>query len=343
MKQQREVITICDICERPYKSSRISPFICDDCLKKLNNFANNSSLYCNECMSEINKNEPYHIDDSGFIYCDACFSYSGSSSILPHRRKKFPLFYGDKSTMNFYGVELEADGGGKSNPKASKLLKLINNEQELIYIKSDNSLSKGIEIVTHPATLQFHQNDMPWEEITNSLKNMHYKSYKTSTCGLHIHINRTAFGNTEIERLPNLLRFVCVFERFWPELLQFSGRTSEEADKWASRYGIYNSPSQLLSKIQEDNTRNRCVNLRKQTTVEVRLFHGTLNPQFILAAIELVDYIRSISVSTTFSNILNLSWPVLLNGLTDSYPNLLACLKIAGMYKNDPVDTRIDI
>ena len=95
--------------------------------------------------------------------------------------------------MKFYGVEPEADGGGKSNPKASKLLKLINSKQELIYIKSDNSLSKGIEIVTHPATLQFHQNDMPWEEITDSLKSMHYKSYKTSTCGLHIHINGCVF------------------------------------------------------------------------------------------------------------------------------------------------------
>ncbi|WP_195462876.1 hypothetical protein [Anaerotruncus colihominis] len=146
MKQQREVVTVCDICEKPYKSGQVSPFTCDDCLKKLNKFTDDTLLHCNECMSEIHKGDQYHLDNSGLVYCDTCFNYN-----------------------------------------------------------------------------------------------------------------------------------------------------------------------------------------------------GTLNPQFILGAIELVDYIRSISVSTTFSNILNLSWPVLLNGLTDSYPNLVACLKIAGMYKNEPVDTRIDI
>ncbi len=52
-----------------------------------------------------------------------------------------------------------------------------------------------------------------------------YYSHKTSTCGLHFHVNRDSFGDTreiQDERISRVLYFV---EHNWEELLKFSRRT----------------------------------------------------------------------------------------------------------------------
>lgn len=113
--------------------------------------------------------------------------------------KPEPIFYGNDSSL-FIGVELELDDGGNDRGNARELTNVANAEDEYIYIKSDGSLDDGFEIVTHPMTLQFHKERMPWRELTSSALQLGYVSHKACTCGLHCHIlltdiseNKTAF------------------------------------------------------------------------------------------------------------------------------------------------------
>ena len=114
------------------------------------------------------------------------------SSAYPYRPD--PIFYGDGPL--YMGVEPEIDGAGESDSNARRLLNAVNGEGELVYCKHDGSLDDGFEIVTHPMTLAFHQTRMPWRIILQEAIDMGYSSHQACTCGLHVHVNRDAFGAT---------------------------------------------------------------------------------------------------------------------------------------------------
>ncbi len=96
--------------------------------------------------------------------------------------KPDPIFRGNGK--RYFGVELEIDNGGKDDDNACELLDTANRDCENIYIKTDSSLSDGLEIVTHPMTLDYHLNSMPWEDICDMALKLGYMSHKTKTSGI---------------------------------------------------------------------------------------------------------------------------------------------------------------
>lgn len=96
-------------------------------------------------------------------------------------------------------AELKIDGAGKDDDYAEELLDIANNDGEYIYIKSDGSLDDGMELVSHLMTLDYHK-DYCWSDIMRKAVSLGYRSHQTSTCGLHIHINRTAFSDNREEQ-----------------------------------------------------------------------------------------------------------------------------------------------
>ncbi len=116
-----------------------------------------------------------------------------------------PVFYGDSN--RYFGVELEIDGAGKDDDYADELLDIANADDEHIYIKSDSSLEDGMELVSHPMTLDYHKN-FCWEDVMSYAVRLGYRSHQTSTCGLHVHVNRDSFGldrDEQDEVIVNLL------------------------------------------------------------------------------------------------------------------------------------------
>lgn len=133
-------------------------------------------------------------EDEENPYCEQCYS-EYKDVIHCYSYKPTPQFYGEGPL--YMGVELEADDGGKSTANARKLLAVFNRDCAYGYIKSDGSLDDGLELVTHPCTLSEHQNKVPWEKVLQKFRALGYMSHQSRTCGLHVHVNRTAFGRTE--------------------------------------------------------------------------------------------------------------------------------------------------
>ncbi|MBE6950630.1 MAG: hypothetical protein E7451_04755 [Ruminococcaceae bacterium] len=69
----------------------------------------------------------------------------------------------------YMGVEIELDEGGESDNQARKLLEIANSETERIYCKHDGSLNDGFEVVSHPMTLAYHIEKMPWQSSVTTL------------------------------------------------------------------------------------------------------------------------------------------------------------------------------
>ena len=93
-------------------------------------------------------------------------------------------------------------------------------------------------MVSHPMLLDYHTNEMCWCKIFNNAIRLGCRSHNTTTCGLHVHVNRSAFGVTHDEQEDVISRIVYFAEDHWNELLRFSRRTEKSIMRWASRYGI---------------------------------------------------------------------------------------------------------
>jgi hypothetical protein len=192
---------ICDYCrERNYVS-------CDDCGELLHRDQDNyyvdegGTLYCEVCSESyaICENCGYwvYIDDvivdNDYYYCESCW-HALNNTIRDHSYKPDFVFYSFQNEKeNLYlGVELEIDDGGEDAENAKEILK---EGEDFIYIKHDGSLSAGLEIVSHPATLFYHLIKVNWGGILQKAKKLGYTSHDNERCGLHIHINRSFWGN----------------------------------------------------------------------------------------------------------------------------------------------------
>lgn len=170
----------------------------------------------------------YHFDDDEL--CESCYHEAHESSSI-HEYNYVPelIFHGEDSRR--FGVELEIDEGGKDRDNANTLLDIANRHATNLYIKSDGSPDDGLELVTHPMTLEYHLTEMPWENILHEAKRMHYLSHSAGTCGLHVHISRSAFGSCYDAQEQCIARLVFFVEKFWPELLRFSRRTQGQLNR----------------------------------------------------------------------------------------------------------------
>ena len=154
---------------------------------------------CSCCDALLHEDDAYHLD--GYDYCGECYhdEVDRNRSIHDYGYKPEPIFYGDSD--RYFGVELEIDNAGKDDENADEILAVANrNDTEHIYIKGDGSLDDGMELVTHPMSLDYHK-QFQWDEIMKKAIYLGYRSHQTSTCGLHVHVNRDCLGeNREIGR-----------------------------------------------------------------------------------------------------------------------------------------------
>ncbi len=219
-----------------------------------------------------------------------------------------------------------------------KLLNISNANAENLYIKTDGSLDEGLELVTHPMTLEYHLNEMPWAEVLRKAQSMGYLSHAAGTCGLHVHISRLAFGCTYEQQEAAIARLLYFVEKFWAELLRFSRRTQSQMNRWAARYGIRLTPSEQMNHAKNSCAgRYTAVNLTNSDTVEIRMFRGTLKLNTLKATLQMVNHLVEVAVSMSDAAVQDMSWFEFLDDINE--PELIQYLKERRLYVNEPVNT----
>ena len=281
-------------------------------------------------------------EDEDYPYCSHCFSEVGAGGIEDYFYKPKPIFYG--RAARFFGVELEIDGGGECSENADRVQAIANRPgMERIYCKHDGSLEDGFEIVTHPMTLDYHKKEMPWRAILDEARDMGYTSHQASTCGLHVHVNRTSFGQTQAEQDACIARVLYFFEKHWEELLRFSRRTEYQLNRWAARYGYKDQPREILDHAKKGGGGGRysSVNLMNEDTIEFRIFRGTLKYNTLIATLQLVDRVCDVAFLMTDKQLKAMSWTDFASGCTE--PELVQYLKERRLYVNEPVEGEVEV
>ena len=310
--------------------------LCEDCFQDY-------YCCCSDCGTTIHNDNAYYIDDDeDYPYCCNCYEqHCSHEHIHSYSYKPDPIFYGDGN--RYFGVELEIDVGGQDDSNAETLSEIANADGvKHIYIKRDGSLSDGMEIVTHPMSLEYHLTEMPWEDVMHKAVRMGYLSHKTSTCGLHIHVNKTTFGSNHEEQDECISRVLFFVERFWQELLKFSRRTEVQMTRWAARYGIKENPKATLDNAKKNYSgRYTCVNLTNYHTIEFRIFRGTLKYSTLVATLQLVNKICDIAISMSDEDITVLNWCDFVSSIEE--PELINYLKERRLYVNEPVECEEEV
>lgn len=330
--------------------------VCDRCGARIwreDNTGDNDIYLCRECFDDhyvrcsrceriIRETDAYWGDDDTALCFDCNREYNSRYAVQAYGYKPTPIFYGDST--RYLGVELELDCGGESDQNARTLMEIANSEEPHIYIKHDGSLDEGFEVTSHPMSLSYHLTTMPWAEVLSKARELGYKSHQARTCGLHIHVNRTAFGDTEKEQDEVIARILYFIEKNWDELKVASRRTARQLEQWCNRIGFQNQPKELLDTAKKNyrSIRYVALNLCNADTVEFRIFRGTLRYNTFAATLQLVHRICEVATCLSDEEVKNLSWSVFAAGCTQ-YPELVQYLKERRLFVNDPVEVEAEV
>ena len=371
MREHEEQTYTCSECGAVVDEGNLHTFdervLCDECLERLTVTCDNcgrriwrtdaecdsytalcSHCYeyhytsCEHCGRLIECDSANYDEDDDFLYCDECYRELQESLIKSYNYKPEPTYYGSGDL--FYGIELEVDKGGERSDYAEAILNVANKDNNYLYAKHDGSIDDGFEIVSHPMTLEYHTNIMNWSDVMEMALSLGYRSHQTYTCGLHIHVNRNAFGENYDTQEDAISRIVHFVEMHWNELLKFSRRTEANMNRWASRYGIANTAKDTYKNAKTKHCgRYVAVNLENYATIEFRLFRGTLKYKTFLATLQLVDEICNLAIKLSDKEVESMSWSDFVGQIDSGKSELIEYLKAKRLYVNEPVEIETEV
>jgi hypothetical protein len=211
-------------------------------------------------------------------------------------------FFGDNNDLHL-GVELEVDNGGENGYNAGVIAGILGFGHA--YYMHDGSLSDGFEIATHPMTLDYHMSiEQRYRDAFGVLTAMGYKSHNTSTCGMHIHFDRSFLGRDSRTRALKASYLAIIMERNWEKFVKFSRRRYDRVEQWANKLDLIKD---IYADDTDDDARDKfsdkygngdkyvALNTSHSHTYELRIFRGTLKPETYLATLQFVDNLVRVS------------------------------------------------
>lgn len=270
--------------------------VCEQC--RYDNYSE-----CDYCGNIVHNDYIYY-DDYDNVYCEDCWENNQRGLIWDyHVRPKYNLF-GD--TSHTYGIELEVDtmqdvNHIDRNEAAQKVQEHLGEDH--VYFNEDGSLSySGFEIITHPHSMR-ELLALDWENTFKDLSHDGFRSHQAKTCGLHIHIGRTNFGNTEEEQNTNIAKLYVFFNKWWVDIVKMSRRTNYQL-RWCNKNDMQGvdlsvdnwHESSDIEKIKgiverKSGDHSVAINNSNHNTVEIRVPRGTLKYSTFRATLLFFEHI----------------------------------------------------
>lgn len=302
---------------------------------------------CGRCQDDL-----HYCEDCEESYCSD-YSHSdcgdgayGASGLLhSYSYKPTPVFRNLSETIpagahsrTYLGFELEVNASADLLSSCT----LSDNDGDLTYCKEDGSVSRGFEIVSHPATLGWWAQN--WDTVETMLSALRNSGASAEDNGIHVHVSRKAFSSRS-----HLARFILMVDRNSDALIDLARR---ESAQWA-QFGMARREVRHRAARRDSTDRHRfsaalmhitsgtgkgawqnegtyalarycAVNLQNAKTVELRIWEGTLDSQELLAALALVsalvEFTRDLCVQECMAGALDLET----GGLSDYLERAIA-------------------
>jgi hypothetical protein len=294
----------CDVCDVPtnsdygqtlYRGNGNDEWCCDSCLSDI------STIECHRCSQVTDADDPCCDTEENGCSCEDCIDRTGvihGYSYVPDplvfkggREVTRTNRFGETFDANLYmGIELEVEmqSGQGVRTAATRIQSVLGDH---VYLKTDGSLDNGLEIVSHPATLDWWIKEFPWKGIREIRKSL---VETRGTCGLHIHVSRNGFASGAHEH--RWLLFWYRNQRIMEKLAHRAGNTYAPFRPEDRRNFKVNA-----TKGQNGSSHYAAINTENEMTYEVRVFAGTLYVNRLKAALGLVtatvEYTRTLKAS----------------------------------------------
>ena len=284
--------------------------VCENC-------RDDDYCYCEDCSYLFHRDNMHYSERFEVYYCENHYQDIDDNAIHEYNYTPYLTFYDyNKNVMKkvadykkyklpFYGAELEVEcKGGDRNEYAESIMNYKGTEK-YFYCKQDGSLSHGFEICFMPMTFNAIKNLNLWDAMLKYRGRESLQSYNTTTCGMHIHINREAFTD---HHLFKFISFIHEFKSFIylisqrkkvNELNQYSKFNNAFKDRAKKsmvetikgRKNSYENDGYKYSTHSTTRFGDKYVpiNLQHSNTVEVRIFKGNLMEESIRKNFEFVD------------------------------------------------------
>ena len=286
---------------------------CRDCY-------NHETSVCDDCGRHFRYEDSLtYCGDNA--YCDSCYDRHNSVIADYHDFKDYGdiRFKGNEKRAEsvYMGFELEVDSRQSLDREASAGW-IKDRFDDFFHCENDGSLYNGFEIISQPASLNYHLEQMnDYTEMFRGLLTDGWRSNDVKTCGFHIHLDRYYFGPKGDSAIAKLL---YIFEKFQEPLRVFSRRSVDQANDWArSRKEQMSENGAWIKKAIKDSKnwpshsdRYFAVNLTNSDTIEIRLWRGTLNPNTFEATLRFTARIAEICKNTRAVEVAAMSFDDLL-------------------------------
>ena len=251
-----------------------------------------------------------------------------------NHKKKFTIvpLSAKNDNVEKFGIELECEFIDATNRERKNIVDEIRgiNDNQSFYCVSDGSLSDGVEIVSHPMTFNAIKR-FDWNKILKFRGKV--QSYNTSSCGIHVHINRDSMSAL------NQYKFVQFINNQSTFAFYLSQRKVRRINQWSSFKSMLGDElkRQLIYQYKQDLDNDReslyknvligdkyyATNLRHSKTIEIRIFRGTLNQRSFLKNIEFIKSVADWCKVSNTRNYLDFKsyWRFVLK--SDKYSNLV--------------------
>jgi len=275
--------------------------ICEDCgvIEIDSNFHSaydGDRSVCDNCFQDYY----YHERSCQYVHCDDQ-NYSEDNddeeSIIGEYHSsadnlgKIPSLFDKRKSQIFLGLELEIEVNEdySRSDKAEIILSNIgvytdnqNDRYTYCLAEDDGSLNHGFELVTGYTGLDVHEKQLAY--FKKPIRGL--RSHDTSTCGLHIHIDK---HNVTLNHATKMILFMN--DSGNQKLIKtIARRSSNRFCKVLNKKADYSwlksakRSSDPLRQLNED--RYECLNFHNDNTIEFRLFKGTLKFESIMSCLE---------------------------------------------------------
>lgn len=205
-----------------------------------------------------------------------------------------------RTTPLYIGVELEITGAGTNEDNAVAVTTAMGfpcNQSYDIVCSQDGSIGPGFEIITQPATMEYHKSKYKWAEGMEKAEALNYYSHDGGACGLHFHVNRKYFEDA-MDNPEEALMVLLVNNADW--LKRFSRRQNfsycnfpDDLSKfYAYQYRTAEQPrlQERMRYLVNISCSHGCaMNFAGNATIEFRFCRGTLKYSTFIASMQLIS------------------------------------------------------
>ena len=193
--------------------------------------------------------------------------------------------------------------------------------------KHDGSLNNGFEIVTAPSTITYQKKK--WSDFCQKNFADNLSSWNTSTCGMHVHVDRASVTPLDIGKL-----LVFINGKHNREFIErIAGRSSAQWSAFKTK--------QIKDSLQRSD-KYEALATHKPRTIEFRIFRGNIAKQGIFRNLEFVDslcnFVKTVGLDKDTESVNSLSYTNYVRYMSKSesrgqYPYLFSWLVRKGYTK----------